>query len=483
MSGRLILNLETIFALATVLLLLWNCRRQGGYEEVRATRFHLEGRDGLWMASVALLAAVVFWRAAHIYFLSDDFILVTDAQAFHGSFTPMFTHGGGDGFFRPLGYISLYLTWPWAGLDPLRWHWVGLTLHIVNAVLVYLLASWMRLSRMGAWFASALFALHGSHPEAALWIAGRFDVLATFFVLVALVAFIRLWEQPSWLAGLVASVAMSLGILSKESAYALPLMMLIFVASQAGSWSRRVRFLAPFFLLAASLFAYRWILQRGIGGYLTAEGKPQMLSLSLLPIAKALVLRLWAILFFPIDWATGASLWLLIATAVYAAIWLALAWHYRGTRAVVLVPLGFVLAAAIPPMQQLLIGPDLEKARLLYLPSVGFCLLAAAVVDAATPKLRLAAGIAILAFNLGALPHNLAIWEDAARRAKAVAETVASCSNPESVTGLPRTFNGVYFFANGLAESVRLQRSEHPGLPLETCSLKWDEKAAQLQPK
>ncbi len=280
MSGRLILNLEALFAVATVLLLLWRSHGKSG-GAIPSPRFAIDFSDGLRMASVALLSVIVFWRAAHIYFLSDDFVLVNMAKTFQGwsgleHYNVMFTRGGGDGFYRPVGYISLFWTWPWAGLDPSRWHWVGLILHVLCALLVYVLAGAIGLSRTGAWLASALFALHGSHPEAMLWIAGRFDVLSTALVLVSLVAFIRMWERPSAVAAVVAGLGMSLGILCKESAYAAPLMMLVFVLSRPGSlykeaWKRRIRFVAPFFLLAGlpvrvSLGAtrrHRWIRHRG----------------------------------------------------------------------------------------------------------------------------------------------------------------------------------------------------------------------------
>ncbi len=436
-SGRLILNLETLFALATLILLLW--RGRSATADIPKPRFALDAGDVLRMASVALLAVLAFGPAAHTYFLSDDFILVSGAQNFRAaslaSYAALFTHGGGDGFFRPLGYLSLYWTSPWAGLDPVRWHLVGLALHIANALLVYALAGSIGLSRMGAWLASALFGLYGANPEAVVWIAGRFDLLATLFVLISLLAFVHLWEKSSVAAGLIAGVALALGILSKESAYALPLMMLVFVLSRRGaSWNRRFRFVAPFFLLAGILFAYRWMLQGGIGGYLTAEGKPQMLALSLAAVVKALVLRLWAVLFFPVDWAAGAPAWLLAAMLAYAVAWMALALKVRGASVNFVIGLGFVLAAAIPPVGQLLIGADLEKARLLYLPSVGFCLLEAAAVEMAGSKLRYAAGAAMLLFSLAALLHNLGIREQVAAKSKTVCEAVAACSNPESVT-------------------------------------------------
>ena len=209
-SGRSILNLETVVALAILILLF---ARRKSQPASRTPRFQLNWGDLAGMSAVAVLTILVFCRSLHSYFLSDDFILVTTAP---GSHSGLFTRGGGDGFFRPLGYLSLYWTWPWAGTDPARWHSVALLLHVANAALVYLLAGAVGLRRASAWLASALFALHGAHPEAVVWVAGRFDVLSTAFVLVSLLAFIRLWEKPSLPAGCVAAFAMTAGILTRS---------------------------------------------------------------------------------------------------------------------------------------------------------------------------------------------------------------------------------------------------------------------------
>ncbi len=483
---RQILNLETAFAVAVLVALLW--RRDAEPSEPKAGFSAAPGigrGDIARMAAVALLTALAYWHAAQLYFLSDDFVLVNMARAFHasagaGKYAVMFTRGGGDGFFRPLGYLSLFGMWPWAGFDPARWHAVALSLHIVNALLVYVLAATIGSTRTGAWLASALFAMDGAHPEAVAWVAGRFDVLAAMFVLVSLIAFIRLWEKPSALSGAIAALAMTLGILTKESAYAAPLMMLVLVASNKASWARRMRFVAPFFALAAALFSYRWALQGGIGGYVTAAGTPQIFELSPVSAAEALLLRLWAVLFFPVDWAAGARAWLVTAAVVYAAVWVAVAMTARARRAGL--ALGFVLAAALPPVQQLLIGADLEKARLLYLPSVGFCLLAAAALEGMRIEARIPASFGMLAFSAIVLMHNLSVREAVAGKARTVCEAVASCSNPEAVRGIPGSIDGVYFFANGIPECVRLERNQHPDGPQHACSLAWDEKARELRP-
>ncbi len=473
MPGREILNAETVLALGVIIALLARSRSATGDRTARRTG--LAARDALAVASLFAVIVAVYWSASRMPFVSDDYVLANLARLSSGNYSIPFTRGGGDGFFRPLGYISLGWTWPWADLDPVRWHAAALTLHCVNSALVYLLARSIDNLRPWAWFAGALFAVNGAHPESVAWIAGRFDLLAAFFSLIALISFIRLWETGALAWGIASAIAMAAGILSKESAYALPLMMAIYPASRPGLQKHGLKLLAPFFLLAAALFGYRWTLQGGIGGY------AGMFALHPLSLANALLLRLWAILFFPVNWSANVTAPVVIAAIACAAAWIALAWASRGSRPRLLLPLGLTLAAAIPPVGQLLIGADLEKSRVLYLPSAGFCLFVAAAAQMAAPKVRVGAAVAILVFQLTALRHNLAIWENVAAKSKAVCEAAIACSNPESVSGLPRTIDGVYFFANGFPECVRFEQAQRPEIAAHSCSLAWDTQSRKLR--
>ena len=340
--------------------------------------------------------------------------------------------------FRPLIYESFRFVFLWAGEDPFRWHLTGFAIHAANAVLVLLLAQALALGRFGAWFAAALFAIHATRPETAVWITGRFDLISTFFVLAALVLFLNDYR---WLA----LFAMIAGILSKESAYACPLLLLLLAP-------RRWKSMIPFFAAAGAMFLYRFWLFGNIGGYKTEAGDPQALSVGLVGLAKALTLRLWAILFVPINWTVPPGLPLTVAMVAFV---LAMLWLFRGkvaSRHIVLTGIAFVLVAALPPVQQLLIGADLQKARYVYLPSAGFCLLVAGLV-----RNRLAIAGVILCFQLVALAHNLAIWHDVSLRIE------GACTGDNTATP-PNSINGVYFFQNGLSECRQvLSRPSHIG--------------------
>ena len=463
---RIPLNPEGWFGLAlTILLASKDGRADNGETPQR--------RPSGWWNAVAISAligftTVAFWRTLRLYFLSDDFILVKIANTSHFAIRPLFTTAGGDGFFRPIGNISLILSSMCAGVNPMAWHSMALTLHVANVLLVFMLATRLCLSRLAASFAAALFAIHGTRPEAAIWIAGRFDLVATLFVLAGLLFFIRSHDEVAsigYLYALASLICMVLAILSKESAYIFPLLLVVFLIAKRDLSRRHIDFLIPFIAAAVALFAYRWWLFSGIGGYRDPHtGQSQALTLGFATL-KALALRLWTALYFPINWNTEPDAWLAALMLAYmgALVWLAANRRYRVEM---VFPLGFVLISALPPLHLLVIGSELGNSRLLYLPSVGFCIMVAVVADGLRGCVRWIIPGVILAFNFVALQRNLNAWEHASAKAKATSVAARNCIGPGVgeivVSGIPSILRGVPFFANGSFEAIELQRNGAP---------------------
>jgi hypothetical protein len=427
-------------------------------------------------ASAALLVLVVvaFWRALQIHFLADDFVLVTFANSFQVASIPrMLTTGGGDGFFRPVGYLTIALTALWAKFNPAIWHVTALALHALNSALVCALAARLGLSRRAAWFAGGLFAIHGCLPESAVWIAGRFDLLATCFVLGGLLAFseyIRDDGRSRWWYGALSLACLTVALLSKEEAYIFPLLAILLAVSIRAPRQKTVVLLALFLVVTCLLFAYRWKLQGGIGGYTDLKsGAPLFGELGVLQALRSLALRIWAVLFFPINWSRQPGLLLGIVTAAYVA---ALVWAAgsRTSRLALLFPLGTVLLASLPPLHQLLIGPDLQKSRLLYLPLVGFSLLLATAVEPLEQRARWAVPAVILLFQFTALQHNLDAWRRTGEIAKQSCTAAARCLMPGAgqvdVWNMPGSLDGVYFLDLGLPECIQMQT--HSSAPAVT---------------
>lgn len=487
------LNLESAIGLAVLLLLLLGARFDAPSNPAR------RGPGILDMWAILLITGVVaavFWQSTCFYFLSDDFVLLKQAGYISYSFRGIFGPGS-DGAYRPVTHLFMRVVHTWAGSRPMAWHFTELALHTANSILVFATARMLAFSRFGATFAASLFAVHGTRPEAVVWIAGRADLLAAFFVLLGVICFISFWTRSGVTARLYYAVSLALmtaAILSKESAYTFPLLLVVFLASRNALRVRRgIYALIPFFAVTTVLLAWRIILLGGVGGYRTPSGAPEALSMSVASVVKALGLRLPAVLFFPINWShePGTIFGLVMILYLASLVWMSRA---RVSSKAFLVPLGFLLALALPPLSQLLIGADLQKARLLYLPLLGFCLLLATALEGLKLKSRWIATVIILAFNTITIFHNLGAWKEASQLASAACRRAAACTDRIAVVGLPVSRNGVYFFANGFPECVELERNKEAGAvdvrsvnqPIDRlqydCVLSWDNKTGELSP-
>jgi hypothetical protein len=468
------LNAESSLVVAGIFVALWRGTPRKPWPTWSVRRPDVAA----WIALALTIALAFGWMAA-TYFLSDDFLLLKHART-AWTWRGVFTTGGGDGFFRPLGDMSYALTVRAADSNPSAWHWIGFALHAANAVLLYALAMTLGYSRVAAWLTAAVFALHAAHPEAVVWMAGRFDLLAAFFVLAGLIAFQRYLERETaawgWLA--VATTAMIAALLSKESAYAFTPLAALMVACTNGTHRRRAWVaVLGFALITSAVFVYRWRLQGGLGGY----G-----SVSVFGSAKALLFRMWAILFFPVNRALpAAGSWFSVLTVGYAAALIVL-FLSRTERAKLTFALGFAILTAAPAVSQLAIGPDLEKSRVLYLPSAGFCLLVGGLAGIA--RMRTAVAAILIIFQAAALWHNLTGWRMASEMVELVCKASADCAvhseaDPQ-VEGLPRIWHGVYTFANGFAECVEMNRKPKldatPGAA--GCQFRFDDATGVIEP-
>ncbi|MCU1263548.1 MAG: hypothetical protein JWO80_6433, partial [Bryobacterales bacterium] len=203
----------------------------------------------------------------------------------------------------------------------------------------------------------------------------------------------------------------------------------------------------------------------GIGGYRgPVTGKPEILQMGVIGWVKAMVLRVWAILYFPINWSTQPELWLALLLGLYVVSLVLLSQCSSDGRSRRFA-LAFTFLASLPAVGLLLIGPDLQKARLLYLPSVGYCFWAAVSTEAIRkPWVRWSIAATVLCFHIAALEHNLSIWRHVSSIAnRTCASAAAQTANAKgvAVAALPESINGVYFFANGFAECVEM----HSRLP------------------
>lgn len=176
---------------------------------------------------VLLLALAVL--AVYSPSLSGGFLSVDDGKMIDHlantdfSWRQLFAVGG-NLYYRPLLMLTFWFDkWAW-GLEPSFMHLENVLLHLGNGLLVYALAARVYAAyrptdaglRLLPLVCALLFALHPVNTESVNWVSGRTDLLATFFVLAALLLLLRARECDSAALAFTALVLMVCGVISKE---------------------------------------------------------------------------------------------------------------------------------------------------------------------------------------------------------------------------------------------------------------------------
>ncbi|MBV9744064.1 MAG: hypothetical protein JO099_09895 [Acidobacteriia bacterium] len=412
-----------------------------------------------------LVVAASYARILTSPFLFDDYTHIADAS--RSDFHALLRLFGPDEhkpglFFRPVGFLLYRLNFLWAGGRVEYWHAGSIVLHATDSWLVFVLCRNLEFAKSHSVCAGLIFAINPGAAEPVAWIDAGFDLIATGFVLVALIFTSRYLASGSRRLLGVALGAAAAALLSKESAFCLPALLVSIYFLRPKS-SRRYLIVA-FVLIAAlcaAIFVYRWWAIGGIGGYeVRGTGIVGFLRYNFLNRLNGVLLRQWAILFFPINWSVAVNRALRIVLVAIPWLYLAAALAGKLTRRQVFGCVSFTLLAAVPAQKMLLIGPDLSGSRVLYLPGVGMALLWGILLGGLTPRLRAALTVAVLAAGVLILEHNLRPWREVPELARSacasLATKIAAVPGPITVESLPATKFGAVFLANGFPQCVQM---------------------------
>ena len=330
--------------------------------EARASSSWLPARSQLaaGFALIAILVFVAYSPALRGEFLWDDDKYVSDNSLLTApdGLQRIWLSTDQPSQYVPLVYTSFRIEHAVWGLDTAGYHATNLVLHILNALLLWLVL--LRLEIPGAWLAAAVFALHPVQVESVAWIAERKNVLMAFFLGLASLAWISFVERsrderPARGAYAASAVLFVLALLSKATACTFPAAQVLIL------WLRRERLdrrrwaqIAPFALLALAMGLLTMWFERHV-----QNTRPDLLPLGvvdrLLVASRAIWFYIGKLLWpasltfsYPmwrIDSADAiAWLWVLLCAAATGALWLGRARIGRGPFAAI----AFFVATLLP---------------------------------------------------------------------------------------------------------------------------------------
>jgi tetratricopeptide (TPR) repeat protein len=140
---------------------------------------------------IIVASLVVYTPSMHGGYIWDDDVYVEN-NALLSSPSGLWNIWMGKGVpsqYVPMVYTSFRLEYSLWQLRPFGYHLTNILLHAFNASLIWLLLYRLRVN--GAWFASAIFALHPVHVESVAWITERKNVLSLFFCLLSAAAYFK----------------------------------------------------------------------------------------------------------------------------------------------------------------------------------------------------------------------------------------------------------------------------------------------------
>ncbi len=415
----------------------------------------------------------VYATTLPLYFISDDFAHLIHAQSpVFQSLWEQLIQGQAGAFLRPLGFASLFLDYHLWHYWPPGYHLMNIVLHLTTTAGIFFFCEGLGQKPETCATASLIFSILPIQLEAVAWMGARFDLLATCLAVWALVCYVRFRKTNHIGTYLLALVFFFLGMLSKESAYILPLLLIslefLFMPI------RKTRAVVAFILLGSIVFFYRWSVLGGIGGYANPSGQPATFDIGFKTV-EGLFVRAPAQLLLGYNWLQPPVLETIVLISLTGAtlIALVLCTKFSGSaKGLIWFALTWIVLVSLPAHSLILIGSDLTNSRILYFGSGGMAILIALLLAGITNTRLRRCWTGLLVFLLGAgLLHNIGAWRwtaDLSQRFLLELRSLEPSPPPYAefvFRDMPNKIRGVFFFNAGLTGAINIsyQRQDLTG--------------------
>jgi hypothetical protein len=361
-----------------------------------------------WRATVIALSVILASTAAAFaptlhnqFILDDDYIVVHNEPIRKLSNVPSFFVSTPPGsinrnYYRPVMLTSFALDHALFGLQPAGWHAVNILLHALCAVWVFLLLRELGSQTVVSLLGALLFALHPVQGEVVYLVNNRGTSISTLCFLIALTWHLRRREKGhSWHGAVGIGVLYFCAMGAKEVGVTLPAAMLLadlwltpkltFVATPVSGVDCRAYIACG--IAAVAYFGARQLLCEPSGvSYFGNTPGTTVLAIMLVVEAYACMLSVLPFnlagsydgSYLPVPTSWFEPVLLLSAALLIGLMVLALRLQRRSP--LVAFGLGFYFLALVPTVQLVRL-PILFGERFLYLPMVGVCVIAAALLS------------------------------------------------------------------------------------------------------
>jgi hypothetical protein len=331
--------------------------------------------------------------------LDDTPFIVNRPAALQWSALPSYFTGQGDYglkinyFYRPVVCTWIILNYQLFGLHAGWWHLTAILLYCLGVWLVWRIAWKLTRDDWIALMAALLYGLHPLHVEGVAWISGAtVEPLLGALFLGGFLAYLRWWEDPRPVWLIVCGFLTFCALLSKETAAALPVLVLahavMFRKSEAAVPSRAGRWLWPAITMGGVSLIYGFLRVSATHAVVLSHARhtwgdvvrtaPMLYATQLQHAVWPVNLGGWYDMAIVSSW-RDSSFYIPLAVGLAALAFMF--WAFADKRLAGLLILWWVVLLAPSVVGVLSFSEiDLVHDRFTFLPLVGFCILAAGVL-------------------------------------------------------------------------------------------------------
>jgi tetratricopeptide (TPR) repeat protein len=462
------------------------------------------GRPSFLLPLLGLVTLVVYSGALWFDFVWDDWPQIVNSPIIR-SWSNLPRAFGSDlwyhvarhqVYYRPMFVAWSMLNYALFGLRPWGWHLGAVLLHVGAVVSVFWLARRLGIEYWAAAVAALVFALHPVHIEPVAWVSAASDTMVTLFSALAFVAFLNARDSERraarremaawWIASLV---LLACALLTKEMAVVIAVLVGIYAwlhpaekkESPVTRFLRAATEAAPYAVVTVGYALLRkHALLHATGQFDPAHGMIDVART--LPLVLSIYLRqlliplgMTALYYTPYLMNATLSRFLLPVLVLVAAVIGVWHWNRREANSTVAFAGLWLLVGLAPALYLRNFGNgDFVRDRYMYLPSIGFAILAALAIRRlpsivkgwSAQAMQLCAVLVLCGGYLCASVAQQAYWAN--DMLLLVRGQSLYPGNPYAVAGLAKEYSqrGAHDLAIELAQSVVRDHPEYAYGPL-----------------
>ncbi|HSA84094.1 MAG TPA: hypothetical protein VLF20_04375 [Patescibacteria group bacterium] len=232
----------TLWLLAGVTIGLLHLYQQKSFVLYRVLR-NVATSSYAVMVYLVIITFFIYSPMLGNYFIGDDFTWFRWAAEGGNSLQTIFGYfTQADGFFyRPGSKLYFLFMYSIFWLNPVAYHAVSLSIHMIVVILVFLLAQKLLKHFALSVLAAFLFVFLSGYHEAIFWISSVGHLFSVMFVLTSFLFFILWYERKRIIYFVISLVATVLSLFFHELGVIAPLFMILYLITHEGVQSLKQR--------------------------------------------------------------------------------------------------------------------------------------------------------------------------------------------------------------------------------------------------